>query len=147
MKGAPMSDLWGKIITGLITALATLVVCLINNHYQSKRHMEDMKENERRRTEDINSNHTRDMNNLKTELTAMVENLMKSQSELAHSVEMIKLQLDNLREEVSKHNKVIERTYALERKTDVQEEQIKVANNRIRDLENEINSGKKVEVG
>lgn len=33
------------------------------------------------------------------------------------------------------HNKVIERTYILERRTDVQEEQIKVANHRIEDLE------------
>lgn len=136
-----MSDLMGKIVTGLITALATLVVCLINNHYQSKRHMEDMKESERRRTEDINAAHARDMNNLKTELMASVEGLIKSQSELAHTIEIIKLQLDNLREDVSKHNKVIERTYALERRTDVQEEQIKVANNRIKDIEAELNTG------
>jgi len=34
------------------------------------------------------------------------------------------------------HNNVIERTYALERQTTLLEEKIKVANNRIEDLEN-----------
>lgn len=40
-----------------------------------------------------------------------------------------------LQKEVEKHNKIVERTYALEKKVDVMDEQIKVANHRIADLE------------
>lgn len=43
--------------------------------------------------------------------------------------------LDELTKRVDKHNSVVERTYSLERKMEVQEEQIKVANHRIEDLE------------
>jgi vacuolar-type H+-ATPase subunit I/STV1 len=137
-----MSDFTGKVVTGAITALATLIVCLINNYFTSKRHMEDMRENERRRTEDINNSHSKEMASLKAELTASVEGLINSQTELTHAIDIIKLQIDNLRNDVNKHNQVIEQTYALERKTDVLEEKINVANNRIKDLEDLENEAK-----
>ena len=43
--------------------------------------------------------------------------------------------LEDLTKRVDKHNNTIERTYDLERRMDVQEEQIRVANHRIEDLE------------
>ena len=42
---------------------------------------------------------------------------------------------NEINKKLDKHNNVIERTYALERCQKVQEEQIKVANHRIEDLE------------
>ena len=48
---------------------------------------------------------------------------------------MIEYRLDELTKRVDKHNNVIERTYRLEQDTAVQEEQIKVINHRIEDLE------------
>ena len=43
--------------------------------------------------------------------------------------------LDELTKRVDKHNNLVERMYRLEDRTNVQEEQIKVANHRIADLE------------
>lgn len=43
--------------------------------------------------------------------------------------------LEELEKKVDKHNQVIERTYELESRADVMDEQIKVANHRIADLE------------
>lgn len=43
--------------------------------------------------------------------------------------------IDELKKQVEKHNSLIERTYRLEEKTAVLDEQIKVANHRIEDLE------------
>lgn len=48
---------------------------------------------------------------------------------------LIAYRLEQLEKKVDKHNTVIERTYALEKKTEVLEEKVKVANNRIADLE------------
>ena len=45
--------------------------------------------------------------------------------------------IEQLEKKVDKHNNVIERVYALERNTAVIEEEIKVANHRIADLEEE----------
>lgn len=43
--------------------------------------------------------------------------------------------IDELKKQVEKHNTIIERTYKLEERATVCEEQIKVANHRISDLE------------
>lgn len=43
--------------------------------------------------------------------------------------------IESLEEQVKKHNNVIERTYKLEEKFAVLDEQVKVANHRISDLE------------
>ena len=51
------------------------------------------------------------------------------------SAALIAYRLEQLERKVQAHNNVIERTYELEKRTDVQEEEIKVANHRIQDLE------------
>lgn len=83
------------ITASLISALAAIVVCMVNNHFQAKR------------------------------------------TEKAHqdNIVLISYRLEELEKKVDKHNNLIERTYELERKTDVLEEKQKVANNRIADLE------------
>ena len=48
---------------------------------------------------------------------------------------LMEYKLEELTKRVDKHNNVVERTYALEQELKVQEEQIKVANHRINDLE------------
>ena len=48
---------------------------------------------------------------------------------------LISYRIDLLDKKVEKHNNVIERTYKLEERTEIQEEKIKVANHRIDDLE------------
>ena len=61
----------------------------------------------------------------------------RKDSERKHSenIVLIAYRLEQLEKEVQKHNTIIERTYDLERRQDVSEEQIKVANHRIEDLE------------
>ena len=49
---------------------------------------------------------------------------------------LIAYRLEQLEKKVDKHNTVIERTYELEKRAEVFDEQIKVANHRIEDLEN-----------
>ena len=43
--------------------------------------------------------------------------------------------IDQLEKKVSKHNNLVERMYAVEKRVDVAEERIKVANHRLKDLE------------
>lgn len=51
---------------------------------------------------------------------------------------LIAYRLEQLEKRVEKHNNVVERTYQLEQRTEVQEEKIKVANARIADLEQKV---------
>ncbi|WP_251318612.1 hypothetical protein [Flintibacter muris] len=52
------------------------------------------------------------------------------------SSKLTQYRLEQLEKRVQAHNNLIERTYKLEERTEVQEEKIKVANRRISDLEN-----------
>lgn len=53
------------------------------------------------------------------------------------TIELIEYKLDELSRRVNKHNNLVERTYALEQHEAIIDEQIKVANHRIEDLEKE----------
>lgn len=50
-------------------------------------------------------------------------------------INVLQADIRTLSNRVEAHNKVVDRTYALERKADVLDEKIKVANDRIGDLE------------
>lgn len=52
--------------------------------------------------------------------------------------ELINYQIKELKTQVEKHNGVIERVYKLEQTSAVRDEEIKVVNHRINDLENKV---------
>ena len=51
------------------------------------------------------------------------------------SAALVEYRLKQLEEKVQAHNNLVERMYAVEEKTSLQEEKIRVANHRINDLE------------
>ena len=51
------------------------------------------------------------------------------------SSRLTKYRIEQLEQQVSKHNHLVERTYKLEERTELQEEKIKAANYRIEGLE------------
>ena len=55
--------------------------------------------------------------------------------EIKGQLDVVNTKIETLSSRVEKHNQVIDRTYQLERRADVLEEKVKVANNRIKDLE------------
>lgn len=61
--------------------------------------------------------------------------LISNSSQQEKTRALMEYKISELTERVNKHNNTIERTFKLERRMDVQEEQIKVANHRIEDLE------------
>lgn len=53
-------------------------------------------------------------------------------------IRLMSYRIEQLEKKVEAHNNLIERTYRLEERTTVQEEQIKTANHRIEGLEDEL---------
>ncbi len=78
---------------------------------------------------------------MSTAVATVVVGVLSLIGTLAGSYGGIKLmtyRIEQLEKRVEKHNNLIERTYKLEEEQKVQEEQIKVANHRIDDLEREV---------
>ena len=61
--------------------------------------------------------------------------LLTNKAQHDKTVALVAYRLEQLEKEVQKHNSIVERTYSLEQRTAIQEEQIKVANHRLEDLE------------
>jgi len=66
---------------------------------------------------------------------ALVGTLCGSWLSHRKSTALIAYRLALLEQKVEKHNRLVERTYDLEKEMEVVEEQVKVANHRIADLE------------
>lgn len=62
----------------------------------------------------------------------------KNEKNVKEQTDLTIYRIDQLEQKVNKHNNLIERMYALEDRVNVDEEKIKVANNRIKDLEDEL---------
>ena len=50
---------------------------------------------------------------------------------------LIAYRIEQLEDKVHKHNNLVERTYQVEKRCDIQDEKLKVANHRIDDLESD----------
>ena len=68
--------------------------------------------------------------------------MRKTQKANQDNIVLIAYRLEQLEKKVDKHNNMIERTYDLERRSDVLEEKQRVANHRIDDLEKHIDDCK-----
>lgn len=117
-----------SVIPAIISAAAAIIVCLINNHLQRKRDESKRAAEKEQQQADLKAD-------LTAHLKEVIANQNESTSQIHNEIEMIRYQLSELAKHVDKHNKVIERTYELEKRTELQEEKIKVANHRLNDLE------------
>ena len=71
-------------------------------------------------------------------LVCVINNIFvmkKTQKANQDNIVLISYRLEQLEKKVDKHNNMIERTYNLERRADVLEEKMSVANHRIADIE------------
>ena len=103
----PYISLLGVILAGIFSATAAIIVAVI----QSK------------------SQHKAASTQAKAQHDAVLAEMDKRDALQAQ-------RLDQLEKKMDKHNQLMERTFALERRADLQEEKIKVANHRLDDLEN-----------
>lgn len=129
------SELLGKIATGVITAFVTLVVCLINNAVQIKRDRVAREDAHNQHVNEIREELNIQMSEMKGDFMAHMEELMATQQDITNRMQLFSYQLDELSKRVEKHNNVIERTYALERRMDVEDARYESVNTRIEKLE------------
>lgn len=71
----------------------------------------------------------------KSTIATLEKNSELADQQIKGEIGVVNEKIEELSRRVEKHNQVVERTYELERRADVLEEKIKVANHRVRDLE------------
>ena len=120
-----------KIITAAITGIITLLVCLMNNHYQQRKADQEQDE----RAAKTAHEHEKSLIEVKN---ASEQAIMTMNAQLQQSIALLDCKFDELTKKVEKHNCLVERTYKLESESELMIEKLKVANHRIDDLENRI---------
>lgn len=90
----------------IITGAVAIIVCMVNNTWQSKR---------------ADRQHQATMN--------------AAEKQHNTTIALIEYKLDQLTRKVEMHNSLVSRMYEVERKLGIDEEKIDVANHRIHDLE------------
>lgn len=74
-------------------------------------------------------------------ISTLEKNSELADQEIKGQMAVINNKIETLSGRVEKHNQMVERTFALEQKAAVLEEQVRVANHRIKDLEGKNNGG------
>ncbi len=101
------------IISAAIGGAVTLIVCIINNHFTHKKTLAELKAH----NDEIESKQT--------------IQAMEAEAKQQQTIALIEYKLDELTREVREHNNFA-------RRMPVVEEQIKVANHRIQDIEDKL---------
>ncbi|MBQ4649870.1 MAG: hypothetical protein IJB73_04135 [Firmicutes bacterium] len=127
------------IIVALISGSVTLLVCILNNRSERKKQAADLAQ----QREEQKQEYELQRQELELQREQMQKQLeyerekQRKELEAKHdsTIEMISYKLDQLVKKVDLHNNAVERLYLVEKKLEVDEERIKVANRRIGDLE------------
>ena len=123
-----------SILSTIITAGTTLVISIGTWHFSAKAARKKEQEELKDMIEGYRGELHNKMDSLEKSVTAV-------NASVQQQIAMIDYKIEELSGRVEKHNNVVERTYALEKKADVQAEQIRVANHRIEDLEQGARNG------
>ena len=118
------TEIWCAIISGVVT----LLVSIGSFQTSVKKDRDKAKEELRTTLEDNYRKTQQDIRNLKDDITQV-------NATVQNQISLVELKIQTLTATVEKHNQVVERVYRLEDNDRLLDERIKVANNRILDLE------------
>lgn len=107
------------IIATLISSVTSVTICLITHWSATKKASQEQD----KRIEDLGHKYEMAMTQM--------------QAALQQTIAVLECKFDTLQNDVRKHNNLVERMYAAEKSINVLDERLKVANNRISDLEND----------
>lgn len=135
-----MNETVAGIIIAVIGFLGGIISTKLGQKHEDKRQDKDHRH-------EVEMQHDKNVEGIKDEYRAEFREIKEGLAEVkaAHSqtVAIIEMKIENLTKSVEKHNHVIERVYKLEENDTLHTEQIKVANNRIADLERHEEAAKK----
>ena len=120
-----MSD---AVLTTIISTIASLAVAFGTWHVTIKKDRE-------KQVDEIKSMLDSHREEYLGKIRDVQDDITEVNSTVQNQISIIEVRISDLTKSVDKHNQVIERTFLLEQTTAVHEEKIKVANNRIADLE------------
>ena len=116
------------IITAIISAVTTLIVSMGTWHISAK-------QARKKETEELQKVIESYRDELRAKFDSLKDEVTQVNATVQQQVAQVEWKIDTLSSRVEKHNNVIDRTYKLEEKTEVQEQRLNFANHRLEELE------------
>ena len=135
-----------EIITALISGCTTLLVSIGTWHFSAKKDREKQREDikaelikyHEKNREEIQDIRDKDLREIRDDVANMGANLQNKIALIEMSMNHTNEKITELSNRVEKHNQVVERVFHLEDADKLLDEKIKVANNRLQDIEMEL---------
>lgn len=128
------------IISGVVALVGSLVGSILTFIISMKQIQNKQREEQAKQLEQLRSDLNKKLEEHRTEyiegITDIKEKISDVKTAYQHTSIVMELKIDALEKKQDVHNNLISRMYEVEKRTDLQEEMIKVANHRIQDLEN-----------
>lgn len=129
------NTIWVAIITGAVSAGGAFLSFVASERSRKDKiqqaHQKALDEVEKSVLDTLKANREEYL----SEISDVKDSFSEMKAVYQQTVAVVDLKIEALEKATNKHNSVIERTYELERKSTLHDEQIKVANHRIEDLE------------
>lgn len=119
---------WSSIISSLISAFVVLIGYIIVDRREKNKQMEGFRKEMLKTLEEHRKEYLEGIEDVKDSVTDM-------KAIYQQNTAIVELKIESLEKKQDQHNNLISRMYAVESQQKLQEEQIKVANHRIEDLE------------
>lgn len=123
-----MNTAYIPILNTIISSAISLIVAFGTWHVS-------MKKDREKQTEEVKKMLTDHREEYLSGIRSVQDDITQVQSTVQNQIGIIEMEIKNLSIEVEKHNKVIERTFALENKTAVHDEKLNSVNHRLDELE------------
>lgn len=127
------------IIVAIISGVVALVGSILTFIVAMKQIQTKQREEQAKQLENLRADLNKKLEEHRTEyidgIMEIKEKISDVKAAYQHTSTVMELKIDALEKKQDVHNSLISRMYEVEKKTDLQEEMIKVANHRIEDLE------------
>lgn len=130
-----MDGIWIALITGCVTLITSITSSILVFKSETKKTQANQDEKQENQINDLRKMLTDHKAEYMSEIEDVKDSITQMQAVYQQNTAIINLKIDALEKKQDQHNGLISRMYGVESSQKLLEEQIKVANHRIEDLE------------
>lgn len=130
-----MDGIWIALISGVVTLITSLTSSILVFKNEQKKIKADQDEQQQKQIDEIHNTLVAHKKEYMDEINNVKDSLTQMQAVYQQQTAIVTLKIDALEKKQDQHNGLISRMYGVESSQKLLEEQIKVANHRIEDLE------------
>jgi len=133
-----MDGIWIALITGAVTLITSITSSILVFKSETKKTQANQEEKQQKQIDDLREMLVDHKKEYMSEIEEVKDSITQMQAVYQQSTAIINLKIDSLEKKQDQHNGLISRMYGVESSQKLLEEQLKVSNHRLSDVEEEL---------